>query len=550
MKKVLFSLVAMLLLSVSGFAQTTFTKVTSASGLEAGAKYLIVAHHDDFGVLALGYQKGSNRNAVVVNENDESITVTLGTDPNSTTDVFAITLGGETGAWTFFDEVKGGYLYAASSASNQLKTQTTLDANGQWSISFNNDGTAEVIAQGDNTRNNMRFNPNSTGDPLFSCYAANSNIDTRVSFYKAGGATQPDPEPSNYPTEFKVLVNGVDAYVLWEDATGAQLPSKYLVLASTGSITVPTDGTPVPDSDLAKNVPYGERGVIFSGLEATTTYHFAIFPYTNSGANIDYKTNGIYPTATVTTEQVDVLLFEDFNEDLGVFTTYDAYGDQNWHQATFGGVTCVVMNGYANDANHQNEDWLISPAIEIPANTYEELDFEFRTAMKFTGPALQVMASMDYDGSGEPSDFEWEDITDAFDFSTGNFEWVESGALVIDDVIPGKYYFAFVYTSTDDAAASWEIDYVKLTGKALVSVNENQVSMISLYPNPAREQVSFMLDNDAQVSVFDMTGRKVSEMNAAAGNVQLSVNELESGVYFVNFRYVDGTTAISKFVKF
>ena len=86
MKKVLFSLVAMLLLSVSGFAQTTFTKVTSASGLEAGAKYLIVAHHDDFGVCALGYQKGSNRNAVVVNENDESITVTLGTDPNSTTD--------------------------------------------------------------------------------------------------------------------------------------------------------------------------------------------------------------------------------------------------------------------------------------------------------------------------------------------------------------------------------------------------------------------------------------------------------------------------------
>ena len=135
MKKVLFSLVAMLLLSVSGIAQTTFTKVTSASGLEAGANYLIVAHHDDFGVLAMGYQKTSNRNAVIVSENGESITVTLGTDPTSETDVFQFTLGGSTGAWTLFDEVKDGYLYASSS-SNQLKTQTTLDANGQWSITL------------------------------------------------------------------------------------------------------------------------------------------------------------------------------------------------------------------------------------------------------------------------------------------------------------------------------------------------------------------------------------------------------------------------------
>ena len=543
---------AMLLLSVSGFAQTTFTKVTSASGLEAGASYLIVAHHDDFGALALGYQKSNNRNAVVVDEDGESITVTLGTDPNSTTDVFAVTLGGETGAWTFFDEVKGGYLYAASSSGNQLKTQTTLDANGQWSITFNNDGTAEVIAQGDNTRNNMRFNPNTTnGDPLFSCYAETSNVDTRVSFYKTGSAPI-EPEPSNYPTEFTVLVDGVDAYALWEDATGEQLPHKYLVLASTGNITKPVDGTPVPDSDLAKNVAYGEEGIVFSGLQANTTYHFAIFPYTNSGTNIDYKNNGNYPTATITTESVEVLLFEDFDDGLGVFTAYDAYGDQSWHQGTFQNTTYANMNGYADGADHQNEDWLISPTIVIPANTYDEIQFEFRTAKKFDGPDLKVQVSMDYDGGGEPSEYTWIDITDAFDFSTGDYEWVESGALIIegDQLLPGQYHFAFVYTSTDQAAASWEIDWVKLIGKAMVSVNENNVQSVSLYPNPANEQVSFVLDNDAQVSVFDMTGRKVNEVNATAGNTQLNVSELESGVYFVNFRYANGSMAVSKFVKF
>ena len=552
MKKVLFSLLALLLLSVSGFAQTTYTKVTSASGLEAGANYLIVAHHDDLGVLAMGYQKTNNRHAVVVSENGDAITVTPGTDPTSETDVFQLTLGGNAGAWTLFDEVKGGYLYAASSSSNNLKTQTTLDANGQWDITFNADGTAEVVAQGENERNNMRFNPNTQNNaPLFSCYAEASNIDTRVSFYKAGGGSTPDPEPSNYPTQFTAAADGVDVYVVWQDATGAQLPSKYLVLASTGNITVPVDGTPVPDSDLAKNVPYGINGVVFEGLEPNTTYHFAIFPYTNSGSNIDYKTDGTYPTAEATTEEVYILLYEDFDDGLGVFFTFDAYGDQTWHQGTHQGTTYANMNGYADGAAHQNEDWLIGYA-EIPSGLgFDEIWVEFRNAMKFEGDPLRVAISTDYDGISEPSDFEWEDITDAFDYSTGNYEWVESGALDVSDIVGNhSFYIAFIYTSSDEAAASWEIDYVKVTGQHLTAVNENAATTVGVYPNPASAQVSFTLDSDAQVSVFDMTGRMVREMNATAGEAQLNVSELENGVYFVNFRYANGTTAVAKFVKF
>ncbi len=558
MKKVLFSLVAMLLLSLSGFAQTTYTKVTSSSGLEAGANYLIVAHNDDLGVLAMGYQKSNNRNAVVVSENGESITVTPGTDPASETDVFQFTLGGSNGAWTLYDAAKEGYLYAASSNSNHLKTQTTLDANGEWNITFNGDGTAEVVAQGENTRNNMRFNPNASNNaPLFSCYAETSNIDTRVSFYKAGGSpAQPDPEPSNYPTNFAALVDGTDITLTWTDATGSQLPSKYLVLASTGAISVPTDGTPVDDGDLAKNVAYGTQVIEFAGLQSGTAYHFAIFPYTNSGANIDYKTDGTYPTANATTEEVNYLLNENFDDELGVFTAYDAYGDQGWHQGEYNGTTYANMNGYANGAAHQNEDWLIAEIPGMVDTEFTDIFLEFSTAMKFDGDPLRVVVSGDYDGQGEPGDFDWIDITDAFDFSAGNYEWVESGKVNIIDIVGDfansgySWYIAFVYTSNDEQASSWEIDFVKLTGKWLASVNENGTMAVSLYPNPANDQVSFTLESDAQVSVFDMTGRKVNEVNLTAGEAQLNVNELQSGVYFVNIRYANGTTAVSKFVKF
>ena len=556
MKKVLFSLMAMLLLSFSGIAQTslTFTKVTSASELDPGTSYLIVGYDDNLGYCAMSYQKANNRHAIQVTENGGSISLTPAYDQNSQTEAHQFVLMGSSGAWTFYDPLREGYLYAASSSSNQLKTQSTNNANGEWDIEFNEDGTAVVTAQGENTRNIMRFNENSSnGDPLFSCYNSGSSINVPISLYKVSGTAQPDPEPSNYPTNFTATVDEVNVTLTWTDATGSQLPAKYLVLATTGNITIPVDGTPVANSDLAMNVNYGVETVTFSGLEGFTTYKFAIFPYTNSGANIDYLTSGNYPTVEATTEFMEVLLFEDFNEELGVFTAYDMYGDQSWHQGTYQGTTYANMNGYANQTYNENEDWLISPAISSLG--FQDALLSFRTAMKFDGDPLWVKVSIDYDGQSEPTDFEWMDITDAFDFSTGDYEWIESGAVNVYDLIDGyshgypNFYVAFVYKSSTDAASSWEIDYVKIISYGTESVAE-QNSAIGIYPNPASEQVSFVLDEAAEVSIFDMTGRMLSTTNVAAGEAQLNVSELVNGVYFVNFRFANGSTAISKFVKF
>lgn len=546
MKKVLFSLLALLLLSVSGFAQTTYTMVNSAAQLEPG-QYILVGYDNEGQAFVMSYQKSNNRHALTIDENGGVITATVATDPSQQDLPFEFTLDGAPGAWTIYDPLNNGYLYAPG-GGNYLRTQTDLNDNGRWTITDGDEGGMVPVSNGGVEQCYMRYNITST---LFGCYKESSNVAATVYFFKAGGAAQPDPEPSNYPTQFTAAPDGVDVYVVWQDATGAQLPSKYLVLASTGNITVPFDGTPVSDSDLAKNVPYGVNGVVFEGLEPNTTYHFAIFPYTNSGSNIDYKTDGTYPTAEATTEEVYVLLYEDFDDGLGVFFTFDAYGDQTWHQGTHQGTTYANMNGYADGAAHQNEDWLIGYA-EIPNGLgFDEIWVEFRNAMKFEGDPLRVAISTDYDGISEPSDFEWEDITDAFDYSTGNYEWVESGALDVSDIVGNHgFYIAFIYTSSDEAAASWEIDYVKVTGQHLTAVNENAATTVGVYPNPASAQVSFTLDSDAQVSVFDMTGRMVREMNATAGEAQLNVSELENGVYFVNFRYANGTTAVAKFVKF
>lgn len=72
---------------------------------------------------------------------------------------------------------------------------------------------------------------------------------------------------------------------------------------------------------------------------------------------------------------------------------------------------------------------------------------------------------------------------------------------------------------------------------------------VALYPNPASEMVAFNLNQDANVTIFDMSGRMVSEMNVSAGAANYEVSNLENGVYFVNFRFADGSVAVTKFVK-
>lgn len=548
MKKLLLFL-TIVLMGVGAMAQTTYTKITSESALSAGDKVLLVGIDDEGQAWAMSYQKTNNRKAIAVDMIGDEIIATVATDPSNQTDPFEITIGGGVGEWTFFDELNNGYLYAPG-GGNYLKTQANLDDKGKWTLPMDGEGFAPT-SNGGVEQCIMRYNPNATNnDPLFGCYKSSSNVTGLVYVFKAGGTTI-NPEPSNYPTNVWAEVQGTDVTIHWIDATGNQLPSKYLVVGAMGNISVPVDGNPVPDGELAKNVNYGVQQVAFSGLDGNTTYHFAIFPYTNGGTNIDYKTDGNYPTVHVTTEAVFTLLDEDFNNDLGSFTAYSVLGDQEWHQASYNGVTYANMNGYASGAAHANEDWLISP--EIPFNRmFDAYVLEFSTAMKFDGNPLLVKVSSDFNG-GEPSDGYWVDITDNFNFSTGDYTWVESGRYDLTDDLTnqlGFFHIAFVYICDDAAASSWEIDYVKVTGENGVSVDENAATTVSVYPNPARDVVSFNLESDAQVSVIDITGRVVSTMNMAAGQGQCQVSNLENGVYFLNIRYADGKKEVARFVKF
>ncbi|MDA3870753.1 MAG: hypothetical protein PF551_00190, partial [Candidatus Marinimicrobia bacterium] len=119
-------------------------------------------------------------------------------------------------------------------------------------------------------------------------------------------------EPTSHVTDFTATAVGHNKIDLsWTDATGETLPDDYLIKASsTGydDITAPSDGTPeADDTDLSDgsgtvNVNYGIESYSWMGLSELTTYYFKIYPYTNSGDDIDYKTGGTVPQVFATTE--------------------------------------------------------------------------------------------------------------------------------------------------------------------------------------------------------------------------------------------------------
>jgi hypothetical protein len=64
-----------------------------------------------------------------------------------------------------------------------MTRQFYSDANSQWAISVTGEGVATITAQGGNTRNRMRFNPNGSNDPLFNCYSSESTTGSLPAIY-------------------------------------------------------------------------------------------------------------------------------------------------------------------------------------------------------------------------------------------------------------------------------------------------------------------------------------------------------------------------------
>ncbi len=112
---------------------------------------------------------------------------------------------------------------------------------------------------------------------------------------------------------------------------------------------------------------------------------------------------------------------------------------------------------------------------------------------------------------------------------------------------PGMHYYR-IKNVDQDGQASWSQTvnvWVEETGES-----------VSLYPNPARDQITVQLKGmeDASIRLMDLNGRELRSVAAGpaqdAQGVRLEINDLPNGIYFLEVRSQTGSATVKTFSKY
>jgi hypothetical protein len=183
------------------------------------------------------------------------------------------------------------------------------------------------------------------------------------------------------------------------------------------------------------------------------------------------------PSGLSVTVGAVTVLSEDFSdESLDPFSAFSVASGNNW-QVDFPPVDnspIAEANGFGG--GEPSNDWLISPAYNF--TQLEDEPFSFRSAQGFDDSeirGLQVKVSTGYDGSGNPENFTWVDVSDQVTFpqnedkpSGSNFTpFIDSGEIDLSgaEFQSDETYIAFQYRSSGTgggSAANWQVDDIIL----------------------------------------------------------------------------------------
>lgn len=156
----------------STYAESVWTLVTDVSELSVGDTVIIVANNANFAMST--EQKADNRGQIAIRKEGMFCSVDTSHNSNYEPQELILKKGKKDNTYAFY--TGDGYLYAASSSYNYLRTEKTLSDNSSWEITITEEKT-EIIAQRKNTNNEMRYNGTSS---LFSCYFMTATQSTVV----------------------------------------------------------------------------------------------------------------------------------------------------------------------------------------------------------------------------------------------------------------------------------------------------------------------------------------------------------------------------------
>ena len=182
---------------------------------------------------------------------------------------------------------------------------------------------------------------------------------------------------------------------------------------------------------------------------------------------------------------------------------YSVTGTDSWKCSTTGNTgNCAYMNGYSNNTNNANEDWLISPLLNLSSSATPSLSFWSIT--NFTGNQLQVLVSSNYAAASNPNSATWTALPVTLPLASSNV-WTLSQNINLAPYKATPFRIAYKYTSTTSAAASWKIDDVNITDGTISALSKKMINVGQCNAGSQTTSQSFTFTMSAINGTFNVT---------------------------------------------
>ena len=184
------------------------------------------------------------------------------------------------------------------------------------------------------------------------------------------------------------------------------------------------------------------------------------------------------------------------------WTKYSVTGTDSWKCSTTGYTgNCAYMNGYSNNTNNANEDWLISPLLNL--SSYATPSLSFWSITNFAGNQMQVLVSSNYAAASNPNTATWTALPATLPLTSSNV-WTLSQNINLTPYKATPFRIAYKYTSTTSAAASWKVDDVNITDGTISALSKKMINVGQCNAGSQTTAQSFTFTMSAINGIFNV----------------------------------------------
>lgn len=181
----------------------------------------------------------------------------------------------------------------------------------------------------------------------------------------------------------------------------------------------------------------------------------------------------------------------------------------------------------------------VSPVLDLSSATAPTLDFYYRN--RDWGGDQNVL-KVYYRTSASTA---WVLIST---YNTSQSAWVTSGVLPLPS--PSSTY-QIALEGVANYGYSINVDDVRVTSGTLsISEVTDKKDVFKVFPNPTSDYINITSKvSISEIILFDLNGKKIKTLNPENAEVNMSVRDLQSGVYVIQIKGEDDAVSSHKFIK-